>query len=68
MGRMTKLKRRIRNKAQQENMGRDLCFFVCVPPSIVLIDNKCILLCAIIWSKERKQQRTENETVVFIST
>ena len=43
----------------------------CVPPSFVLIDNKHILSCAIIRSKqlvERKQRRTENETVVFISS
>ena len=49
------------------------CILFCVPPSFVLIDNKCIiylciLLCTIIRSKqpvERKQRRTENETVVF---
>ena len=47
------------------------CVLVCVPPSFVLIDNKYILSCAIIWSKqpvERKQRRTENETMVFISS
>ena len=27
------------------------CVLFCVPPSFVLIDNKCILLCADIWSK-----------------
>ena len=57
---------------QQENMGRDgTCVLFCVPPSFVLIDNKYILSCAIIRSKqpvERKQRRTENETVVFISS
>ena len=48
------------------------CVLFCVPPSFVLIDNKCIPSCAIIWSKHepierpRKQRRTENETVVFI--
>ena len=47
------------------------CVLFCVPPSFVLIDNKYILSCAIISSKqpvERKQRRTENETVVFISS
>ena len=47
------------------------CVLFCVPPSFELIDDKYILLCAIIRSKqsvERKQQRTENETVVFISS
>ena len=44
----------------------------CVLPSFVLTDNKCILSCAIIWSKqpiERKQRRAENETVrgIYIS-
>ena len=45
------------------------CNLFCVPPSFVLIDTNCILSCAVIWSKqpiERKQRRTENETVVFI--
>ena len=47
------------------------CVLFCVSPSFVLIDNKYILSCAIIRSKqhvERKQRRTENETVVFISS
>ena len=47
------------------------CVLFCVPPSFVLIDNKYILSFAIIWSKQptkRKQRRTENETVVFISS
>ena len=47
------------------------CVLFCVPPSFVLMDNKYILSCAIIRSKqpvERKQRRTENETVVFISS
>ena len=47
------------------------CVLFCVPPSFVLIDNKYILSCAVIRSKqpvERKQRRTENETVVFISS
>ena len=47
------------------------CVLFCVPPSFVLKDNKCILSCAITRSKqpvERKQRRTENETVVFISS
>ena len=47
------------------------CVLFCVPPSFVLIDNKYILSRAIIRSKqpaERKQRRTENKTVVFISS
>ena len=43
----------------------------CVPPSFVLIDNKYILSCAIIRSKQpadRNQRRTENETAVLISS
>ena len=47
------------------------CVLFCVPPSFVLTDNKCILSCAITRSKqpvERKQRRTENETVVFTSS
>ena len=42
------------------------CVLFCVLPSFVLTDNKCILSCAIIWSKqpiERKQRIAENETV-----
>ena len=45
------------------------CVLFCVPPSFVLIDNKYIISCAIIRSKqpvERKQRRTENETGVYI--
>jgi len=37
------------------------CVLFCVPPSFVLIDNKYTPV-------ERKQRRTENETVVFISS
>ena len=48
------------------------CVLFCVLPSFVLTDNKCILSCAVIWSKyptERKQRRPENETVhgIYIS-
>ena len=46
------------------------CNLFCVLPSFVLTDNKCILSCILIWSKqptEQKQRRTETETVVFIS-
>ena len=53
----------VHNKRTQDGT----CLFY-VPPSFVLIDNKCILSCAIIWRKlpiKRKQRRTENETVVF---
>ena len=57
-----------------------MCFVLCAA-FFVLIDNKYILSCAIIRSKqpviaiirskqpvERKQRRIENETVVFISS
>ena len=37
------------------------CVLFCVPPSFVLIDNKYTPV-------ERKQRRTENETVVFVSS
>ena len=43
----------------------------CVPLSFVLKDNKYVRSCVIIRCKqpvERKQRRTENETVVFISS
>ena len=66
MVRITKLKRVTRNMYTTREHGMGHVF--CVTP-FVLIDNKRTFSCAIIWSKqpiERKQQRTENETVVFI--
>ena len=57
----------VHNKKTQDGT----CVLFCVSPSFVLIDNECILSCAIIRSKysvEQKQRRTENETVVFISS
>ena len=64
MVRMTKLKRMTRNMYTTREPGTGTCF--------VLTDNKCILSCAVIWSKqpfERKQRSAENETVrgIYIS-
>ena len=55
------------NKRTRDGTG----VLFCVPPSFVLKDNKYVRSCVIIRCKqpiERKQQRTENETVVFISS
>ena len=71
LGMKKKLKRITRNMFTRKEHWTGLVFcFVC-RLLFVLIDNKCILSCAIVWSKmaiERKQRRTENETVVFISS